>query len=118
MKSKLAIAASLIASIALPLTSLAATYTYINTSGHVSTVVAGSAAQALAVSDIARYSGVMLNTLTTTTTVTPTQTGTLHTYAFVNKSGNVSYVQATNAYQAMSMSSATISPSSGVMLVN
>jgi hypothetical protein len=82
MKQKIMIAAAFAAVFAVPASTFAATYAYINTSGQLETIVAADATQALALpTDRAPHSGVLLLhvvalPVTTTTTIGPTATTT------------------------------------------
>jgi|GEM_PF-2774430 len=60
MKNSLVMAAALVATVAIPAVSFAATYQYVNVNGMLSVEQAASTAAAMLVSDIAPHSGVIL----------------------------------------------------------
>ena len=95
----------------LPMTSFAATYLYVNTSGAIQTVTADNPNQALALAqNIDPHSGVMLQSGTIDSS------GTLSMYEYVNVNGTLSVVRANNPSQALALAT-DIAPHSGVMIV-
>lgn len=90
----------------LPLTSLAATYYYVNTQGTVSSVDAPNATAALATApNIAPNSGVALDEgiVQPTTSGTAVTSTTLHTYYYVNAAGFTAWVQAPDVATAFAL---------------
>ena len=102
----------------LPLTSLAATYYYVNTQGTVAAVDAPNASAALATApNIAANSGVALDEgiIGVAQTGTPVPSTTLHTYYYVNASGYTAWVQAPDVATAFVLAT-NIALHSGVAL--
>lgn len=101
--------------IALPTTTFAATFQYVDTNGNLATVTADNAAQALLVPNLGLHSGVMLVTGVTTVVpgYVPNNNGT--TYIYVDINGNLKTVVAANAAQALMVGD--LGPHSGVMLI-
>ena len=93
----------------LPVTSLAATFEYVNASGALQSVAADSPTQALALATNSDpHSGVMQVSGTVSTA------GATSSYEYVTQQGTVSTVQANDPSQALTLATG-IDPHSGVM---
>ena len=93
----------------LPITSMAATFEYVNASGALQSVAADSPTQALALATNSDpHSGVMLES----GAIPPT--GATSSYEYVNVQGAVSMVEANDPSQALALATG-IDPHSGVM---
>jgi hypothetical protein len=120
---KLFIVASALA-LGFPVAAFAATYDYVDTTGTMRTIVADSAAQALAIApNIALHSGVAIHTgtiasasLPTVLGVSFTPSGFLHTYQYVDIAGNMRTVQAGSPAEALQIAP-NIAPNSGVAAI-
>lgn len=107
--------------VAVPLVSHAATYAYVDRSGDVSYVEAGSPAEALAkATNMATHSGVMLMTNSSAVSSDAPQVAgdtSIAGYLYVNESGQVVFVDV-NSAAAASFNSVNMSTHSGVMIIN
>ncbi|PIR84738.1 hypothetical protein COU16_00950 [Candidatus Kaiserbacteria bacterium CG10_big_fil_rev_8_21_14_0_10_47_16] len=114
--------------LSLPLTSLAATYFYVDTSGEVQTVEASDSTEALTLSahDRAVHSGVAIDrgvinegdVVLSVALGTSTDIGSgPYVYQYVNTNGTLSSVSASSADMALSLSAYNRASNSGVMLV-
>lgn len=116
MKETLIVAALLLGS---PAIMFAATYNYVDVSGNVQTVVAGSASEAMAdATNIHPRSGVAIASGAFVdvggSAEAPVVSGGTMTYQYVNTSGEIVDVEAMNALQAFDRA-VNIAPRSGVM---
>lgn len=113
--SGLVVVLALAVLVAVPLSTFAATYEYVNTLGNIQIVVAVDSNQALYLpTNIASHSGVMLVSGNNLIIGNSTQN---NTYSYINTSGGMNTVIAFNSTQALN-SPPNIGLHSGVMLLS